>query len=144
MQKGCQSCQDDELVIFVIAGIADQLVSIYRAVIEDDAKDPQGSARNGDINQVSATRLESQQALFHWTIVRFGTKIIQGPAKTAFLGRLIGLRLQQIGFLLEDLLERKDAENGKEVGQPLRLMVSESLERLNVTTGILSLLDEVK
>ena len=84
IQKGCQSCQNAELAIFIIAGTADQLASIYRAVIEDDAKDLQSGARNGGINQFSATRLESQQALFHWTIVRFGTKIIQGPAKLLF------------------------------------------------------------
>jgi Fungal Zn(2)-Cys(6) binuclear cluster domain len=143
IHKECHSCRDDDLVNFIVAGIANQVVGIYRTIIDSNAKGLHGRARSAthSTNRLSGSRMQTQRSLFDWTSLSFGSKIIHGPAKIAFLRRLVGLKLRQIGCLLEDLLDRKGSELGRELAQPLRLLVSGILGRLNVTAGMLSTLE---
>jgi hypothetical protein len=143
IHKECHSCRDDDLVKFIVAGITNQVVGIYRTIIGDNAKGLHGRARSAThgTNGLSGLGMQTQRSLFDWTSLSFGSKIIDGPAKIAFLRRLVGLKLRQIGRLLEDLLDRKSCGRGKELAQPLRLLVSGILERLNVTVGMLSTLE---
>ncbi len=114
---------------------------MYRAIVEESTKDMQRGATNAGIHQHSVTTVQNQQPVFDETTLHFGSKTIQGPGKAAFLRRMISLKLQRISVILEDLLDRSNIQNKKKVGQPLRLLISESLEHLNITTGILSMQD---
>ncbi|RDL40044.1 uncharacterized protein BP5553_00023 [Venustampulla echinocandica] len=145
IHKGCQGCRNDELVKFIVAGVTNQVVGTFRTIIDDNAKGLHGGVRSvaHSVNRPLDMRPqeETQRSLFDWTSLNFGSKSIHGAAKITFLRRLMGLKLRQIGQLLEDLVDGKGSEPGKELAQALRVLISGISERLNVTTGMLSTLE---
>ncbi|KAK4446898.1 hypothetical protein QBC34DRAFT_410571 [Podospora aff. communis PSN243] len=148
IHKTCQRCRDDELAKLVAASIANEVVGMYRTIIDGHAKSCRGHGNDrpqyiprppGLGGAAAGSPLGS---LLEWATLSFGSKEIQGSTKTAFLQRLIGLKLRQTGGLLGELVKGKSTDDaGQGVGQPLCMLVESTVERINVAAGMLSTID---
>ena len=94
-----------------------------------------------------ATPIQTQaqmqkSSLFGSTVLSFGHKAIQGSVKTSFLRRLISMKQRQLSCLLRELLSwtQADTSQGLEAS-PLQMHITGVLERINITAGMLSMLE---
>ncbi len=130
-----------------MAEIAMEVVRIYRTVInEDTSRKYQGCGRGnarGQCNLVGGTVAQggTPQSLFDRVSLSFGSKEIQASAKSAFLRRLIGIKLGQIDRLARELARDQSEKPKQGVSQSLRTLISEVTDSVNITAGMLSTLD---
>ncbi|ROV96150.1 hypothetical protein VSDG_05044 [Cytospora chrysosperma] len=165
--KNCFTCHEDDLAKFIVASVANDVVGIYRKIIAEDEVTRRGATHDPvqprlakrrvfSLDRADEEQLLSQQglkahlnlrqmtettatSLLGRTTLTFGTKTIDGVAKTAFLRRLIGLKLRQIGRLVQELSsdERAVEPSRGLLAQTLRVMVPGVLDNVNVITGMI-------